>query len=283
MKTPDLETLLRAAPRPAAPPELARRLQESITLTPLPSSRRSRPTRDGSVSKWWLGLIACGLAAGAAGIAWQQSEIRALQTQLAAAALTPSVAETGASPVELPLDDPRSEMERLRKEIAQRLADAELAQQAALTVSNGAEAATADFSLSAEAAAALDAAAAKAASIKCVNNLKQIGLAIRIYATDHEDKFPVELGVIQAELGTPKILVCPIDPNHHETSDWATYSAANLSYEYLAPDGSETDPNRVLTRCSVHGHVGLCDGSVHMNSTNRPLRIVNRQGKLYQE
>ena len=30
----------------------------------------------------------------------------------------------------------------------------------------------------------------RAQSINCVNNLKQLGLAVRIYASDHDDTFP---------------------------------------------------------------------------------------------
>jgi hypothetical protein len=33
----------------------------------------------------------------------------------------------------------------------------------------------------------------KAERIKCVNNLKNIGLASRIFATDHQDRFPFEV------------------------------------------------------------------------------------------
>ena len=53
----------------------------------------------------------------------------------------------------------------------------------------------------------------------------------------------------------------------------------NLSYEYLASDGIDCaqDPQRVLTRCRVHGHVGLCDGSVQMVGTNSASRCETRE------
>ena len=44
---------------------------------------------------------------------------------------------------------------------------------------------------------------AKAARIACINNLKQIGIATRIYATDNQDRFPWH--VPQAEGGTAEI------------------------------------------------------------------------------
>ena len=47
---------------------------------------------------------------------------------------------------------------------------------------------------------ALAKAKAKAQRIKCVNNLKNVGLAFRIFATDNSDRFPMNLGI--AEGGT---------------------------------------------------------------------------------
>src|SRR3569832_1745066 len=79
---------------------------------------------------------------------------------------------------------------------------------------------------------ALAKAKAKAQRIKCVNNLKNVGLAFRIFASDNSDQFPMSLstnqggaaeyvvttdngvnmyGVFKAlsnELSTPKIILC---------------------------------------------------------------------------
>src|SRR5215218_7582854 len=41
---------------------------------------------------------------------------------------------------------------------------------------------------------ALAKAKAKAQRIKCVNNLKNVGLAFRIFATDNGDRFPMGVG-----------------------------------------------------------------------------------------
>src|SRR5438876_520169 len=57
---------------------------------------------------------------------------------------------------------------------------------------------------------ALAKAKTKATAIKAVNNLKQIGLAARIYSTDNGGRLPSNFDQMRNELGTDKILVDPI-------------------------------------------------------------------------
>jgi prepilin-type N-terminal cleavage/methylation domain-containing protein len=128
----------------------------------------------------------------------------------------------------------------------------------------------------------LAAAKEKAMSIRCVNNLKQMGLAVRIWAIDNGGVFPPNVLCMSNELSTPLILVCPADTGRQSAKDWASYTSANWSYEYLAPSAPETEPSRVMFRCPIHRHVGLCDGSVQMGVANKhPERLVQRDGKLY--
>ena len=79
---------------------------------------------------------------------------------------------------------------------------------------------------------ALAKAKAKAQRIKCCNNLKNIGLAFRVFATDNGDQYPMSISALQGgssefvalpqqifrhfqvlsnELSTPKITICPAD------------------------------------------------------------------------
>ncbi len=87
------------------------------------------------------------------------------------------------------------------------------------------------------------------ARIKCVNNLKQIGLAFKVFANDNDDKFPAQISpgiiidgvdiskttaganaayamflVLSNELGTPKVLLCRGDraKKNSGASDWST-------------------------------------------------------------
>jgi hypothetical protein len=103
----------------------------------------------------------------------------------------------------------------------------------------------------------------EAQSIACINNLKQIGLAARLYAGDHNDVFPPAFLSMKDQLNSPKILFCPADPTALRVSEWSQLNPASISYRFLNPNGNEADPSKQLSACPIHGHVGLSDGSVH--------------------
>jgi prepilin-type N-terminal cleavage/methylation domain-containing protein len=99
---------------------------------------------------------------------------------------------------------------------------------------------------------ALAKAKAKAQRIKCVSNLKNVGLAFRIFATDNSDRFPMQIpssdggssdwaGAVAAnaqyiwrhfsalsnELSTPKIVTCPSDNGVTEANNFSTNTVAD--------------------------------------------------------
>ena len=112
---------------------------------------------------------------------------------------------------------------------------------------------------------ALAKAKAKAQRIKCVSNLKQVGLALRMWSNDYGDKFPWfvaladggtgdatkadtwnHLLVAKEELSTPKVTYCPSDTTKTISSDWAAFNNANVSY-FVGFEGDETKPQTMLT------------------------------------
>jgi prepilin-type N-terminal cleavage/methylation domain-containing protein/prepilin-type processing-associated H-X9-DG protein len=83
--------------------------------------------------------------------------------------------------------------------------------------------------------------------IMCMNNLKQIGLAFRIYAADNEDRYPTHgwsdgstwttsnispvavYGMMARELNTPRLLTCPAD-KRASTTNFNSLGSSNISY-----------------------------------------------------
>ena len=141
---------------------------------------------------------------------------------------------------------------------------------------------------------ALAKAKAKAQRINCVNNLKQIGLAFRIFSTDHQDRYPTIVSTNEGgaadmlsgrggrgnpmnmywvyvamsnELATPKIIVCPSDSLRDSPSNFAAIAflppargGMNGAVSYaLNTQADETQPQALLT--------------LDRNMTNAPVQI----------
>ena len=111
---------------------------------------------------------------------------------------------------------------------------------------------------------ALAAAKRKAQRINCVNNLKQTGLAFRIWEGDNGDKYPMAVStskggtkefdtgantfrhfqVMSNELSTPKILICPED-TRSVADNFARLKNQNISY-FVGLDANESSPQMLL-------------------------------------
>jgi hypothetical protein len=94
---------------------------------------------------------------------------------------------------------------------------------------------------------------------------------------------PPNLLAVSNELNTPKVLFCPGDTNRVAAANWNDFSEGSSSYNYFPIDGKMGEEvNRVLTRCPIHGHVGLEDGSVQGYVAKRtPSRLVEKDGSHY--
>ena len=97
-------------------------------------------------------------------------------------------------------------------------------------------------------------------SVACLNNLKGIGLAARLYAASHQDAFPTALAELPPFLGWPLTLFCPTDPRRIAPVSWQGMDFEDTSYTFNAgvwPGGFD-----VLATCRIHGYSVLADGSV---------------------
>jgi hypothetical protein len=144
---------------------------------------------------------------------------------------------------------------------------------------------------------ALSKAKGRAQSIACFNNMKQIGLAVKIWAVDHDDQFPFNVStnkggtlefrsrgadgfdrnaylhfqVISNELNAVRVLVCPADSSKKPASDWANLKPGNVTYQLrTGPDVDEKNPRAILSVCPIHGNKLHVDGSVEGKRTSRP-------------
>jgi type II secretory pathway pseudopilin PulG len=103
--------------------------------------------------------------------------------------------------------------------------------------------------------------------INCINNLKQIGLASRIWEGDNGDKYPMQSALtndavmklvssgnayvlwqtMSNVLGTPKSLFCPADEQRTAALSFSkNFSDANISY-FLNLDAADAYPQMILS------------------------------------
>jgi prepilin-type N-terminal cleavage/methylation domain-containing protein len=113
---------------------------------------------------------------------------------------------------------------------------------------------------------ALSRAKAKAQRISCANNLRQVGLSLRLWAGDNEGKFPwkvdqsqgggkpngtdnakvnLQLSLVSNELASTKILLCPDDVRRVPATNFSTISLTNVSYA-LCTEADEKRPRVML-------------------------------------
>jgi hypothetical protein len=290
----DIEKLLRKAPGFTPPAGLRERLLEQIPAKETVSKPSIlKPASGGWLRRWWPALAPAAVSAACAVVLTaQQGKIRELKANIqtlsqAAASESAQPKEPAAAPVDTSAQT-EQEINRL-KDLAARL-KAEIAQLQQLQTENvklrAQVAAPPELGLTPEEANSLAQAKERALSIACVNNLKQFGIAVRVWALDNNDSNPPNVLSMSNELSTPKILVCPADTNRQVATDWASFTMANCSYEFLAPNENNVDREqmRVSVRCPIHGHIGLGDGSVQSRvSKEHPDWLVERDGKLYME
>ena len=127
----------------------------------------------------------------------------------------------------------------------------------------------------------------------CVNNLKQIALAFRIWAGENNDQYPflvstntggtmewcatdsagfdrnaaAHFRILSNELYTPKVLVCPADKKTVVATSFDQLAATNITYRLCAGDNQHPGSQAVLLVCPVDGNILYCDGYYFTTNT----------------
>ena len=103
--------------------------------------------------------------------------------------------------------------------------------------------------------------------IYCVNNLKQVGLSFQIWASDHNNKYPMAMSVTNGgtqelitgpdawktylamsnEISSPKILLCPQDAERKRAAtNFSDDLKLHISY-FVGLDATVDNPNALLS------------------------------------
>ena len=139
--------------------------------------------------------------------------------------------------------------------------------------------------------------------INCSNNLKQIGLAFRIWEGDNGDKYPMQVSVTNGgamelavagnvsaifrvmsnELSTPKVLICPQDTKRIAATDFASgFSDTNISY-FVGLDAEDKYPQMILSgddNLEVNG-VRVRPGILNLSPNASVGWTTERMGKFH--
>ncbi len=105
----------------------------------------------------------------------------------------------------------------------------------------------------------------RSSRVNCANNLKQVGLAFRVWALDNQDLLPMQVSVTNGgtmelvasgvvsphfevmsnELSTPRILFCPADEKRTNATIFVGLRDTNVSY-FVNMDAKSGDGSRLL-------------------------------------
>jgi prepilin-type processing-associated H-X9-DG protein len=105
----------------------------------------------------------------------------------------------------------------------------------------------------------------KTRRLPCVNNLKQVGLGFRIFAADHQGRFPMQVSTneggsmeylnegrasrhflrLSNELSAPLLLYCPMDTQRKPATNFIWLRETTISY-FVGLDSTELQPQTFL-------------------------------------
>jgi prepilin-type processing-associated H-X9-DG protein len=143
----------------------------------------------------------------------------------------------------------------------------------------------------------------KAPRVRCLSDLKQLGLSMTLYAEENQGRFPMDaanptlagsLRMLSNTLSSTKVLVCP-GSSDKPADSWSRLTMKDISYMYVPNLTTNVDPNAIValdkTDC-VHagcqwpvsgnhkdagGNVLFVDGHVSFN-VKLPADLKDKDG-----
>jgi hypothetical protein len=301
MNDKTMEEVLFKAPRPLAPAGLLKEVQAEIAL---PSAKPAAKAREWkSPLRRWFPALAFGvlMLSCALMIAVQASWSTDLKVQndvlRAATADLPKLREQHVALEQaqanqadlLQLRKDNEELHSLQAEVAQlsnlpariQQLQRENKRLAAAPVPNANASNSATFFADAQ---------AEAERIQCINNLKQIGLSMRVWAQDNDDKYPQSVASMSNELNSIKFLFCPSDASRAalaarpmaktQLAERAINTDTFSSYKFTVQPDDENYPECITARCPIHHNYLLADGSVQSVDPEK-YREYQKDGRYY--
>jgi hypothetical protein len=280
MNDSQIETLLRKAPSPAPPSDLLAQLHNEVRVRQTGSDHCAASIWPGLL-RWWpvaacliIGItVVTGQIGTAERLNRENEWLRAVISDLEQLRSQNSEYQRLASiPDEIKrMEAERAEIQSLRAEITS------LRNALAEAKTLGAENARLAGQLNLPTGTLAEGSFSKTKRIKCINNLKNIGLAARIWASENHDTLPLDFLSMKDQLNTPKVLHCPSDENRPMATNWDSFSEAACSYEILSPGVSAAEGQVVYVRCRIHEIFGLADAAVIQSEGGRVL--AQKDGK----
>lgn len=295
MNDTTIERILFHAPCPTAPTDLLKRLQAGIALPAAKAGTRTSREWQNPLRRWLPALafsvliLSCVVMIGVqanwgADLKRENKTLQAATANLAQLREQHAAFEKAAAQQDelAELQKDNQELHALQAEVAQ-LRDLP-AQIQRLQNENKRLAATLAAPAPAGGANFFDEAQQQAERIQCVNNLKQIGLAMRIWASDNGDKYTTSLVAMSNELSTVKILICPSDKARKDYSSlsFGQFQDNMTSYQLTIQPDDGNYPDCIVARCPIHHNFLLADGSVQQIDPAKYV-IAQKKGRFYLE
>jgi hypothetical protein len=296
MNNIEIENILSHAPRPTVPAGLVKQIQAEIAL-PSTAPESKQRERQNPLRRWFPALafgvvmLSCAILM-AVQANWSANLKRENASLRAEVAELPQLREKHAAweQAQAKHDDlihlrrDNDELHQLQVEAAQsRNLPARIEQ--LQSENKRLAAAPMPSATTTNATSFFEDARAESERIRCVNNLKQIGLAMRIWSGENGDRYPASFLLASNEMNVTQILVCPSDTARQTFArlGFAKFQEEMTSYKFtMHPEDDAQYPQCIIARCPIHGNYLLADGSVQqINLKNPAYHEVNIDGRWY--